>query len=426
LDNVTHTLAGFVLAEAALGLRRSRGGRTSPALVRTAWLTSALANNFPDADLLLTPLTEAPYGYLLHHRGHTHTLIAAPLMALCALGLGMLYGRRHQLRPERGDVAFLFGLALVGALLHIGMDATNSYGVHPFWPFDDHWYAEDLIFIVEPLWWIAMAVPLSLSVIHRRARWALWGISGLGIVLAIVTGIVSSLGLAGLMAAAVGVFFWARGLSSDGGRATLAITASLVMLLAFATGRSVAEARLLTAVDGAFAHSIEADVILSPEPGNPLCWNAITVSEERGDLVLRRVHVSAASTLHPVGLCRMPFSETTTAERASVALSETVDLHFVDQARTSLEVLRQLNEEDCRAAAFLRFARAPFVVEQDGDVVMGDLRFDREEAVGFGEVVIGEHASGCPGNVPPWVPWRAEMLAGPLPREPRHDEAFDR
>lgn len=423
---MTHTLAGLVLAEAALGLRRSRGGEASPALVRTAWLTSALANNFPDADLLITPLTEAPLGYLLHHRGHTHTLVAAPLMALGALGLGMLYGRRLRLAPTRSTLLFLFGMALVGALLHIGMDATNSYGVHPFWPFDDRWYAEDLIFIVEPLWWIAMAVPLSLSVVDRRARWVLWGIAGLGIVLAAVTGIVSNLAVAWLIASAVGLFLWSRRLTSDGGRAALAIAASLAMLLAFATGRSVAEARLLTAVDGAFAHSIEADVVLSPEPGNPLCWNAITVSEERDDLVLRRVHVSAASVMHPVGLCRMPFSETTTVAREPIALTESTELHFVDEARTSLDRLRRMNDEDCRAAAYLRFARAPFVIERDGEVVMGDLRFDREEAVGFGEIVLEGDAAGCPENVPPWVPWRSDVLSGPLPAEPRHGEEFDR
>ncbi len=421
---MTHTLAGFVLAEAALGLRRSRGGETPPALVRTAWLTSALANNFPDADLLLTPLTEAPLGYLLHHRGHTHTLIAAPLMALGALGLGLLYGRRHRL--QRGAATFLFGLALLGALLHIAMDATNSYGVHPFWPFDDHWYAEDMVFIVEPLWWIAMAVPLARSVQDRRARWALLGLAGLGVGLAIVTGIVSNLAIAWLLAIGVGLFLLTRQIESDGGRAALAIGASSVMLVAFATGRSVAEARVLTVADGAFAHAIETDVILSPEPGNPLCWNAITVAEERGDLVLRRAHVSAGSTLHPVGLCRMPMSETTTAARAPITLSESADIAFVDEVRTPLAALRRWDEEDCRASAFLRFARAPFVRERPhGDVVIGDLRFDREEGIGFGELALDPEASGCPRNVPPWIPWRAAVLAGPLPPEPRLGDTFD-
>jgi sec-independent protein translocase protein TatC len=44
-----------------------------------------LAGNFPDLDLVLTPLLPAPLGYLLHHRGHTHTVLyALPQMLLLA------------------------------------------------------------------------------------------------------------------------------------------------------------------------------------------------------------------------------------------------------------------------------------------------------------------------------------------------------
>lgn len=424
VDNITHTLAGLVVAEAALAVRRARGGETPAGLVRAAWVTSAIGNNLPDADMLLSPLIESPLGYLLHHRGHTHTLVLAPLLGAIAWLFGSRFARKPGWPPHRRDHVFLFALGTLGPVVHVAMDATNSYGVHPFWPFDDRWYAGDLIFIVEPLWWVALALPLSFSVQAPRGRYALWGIAALGLLLAVVTGLVSSLAIAWLCALGAGTFFFARRLKTDGGRATLSIVLTALMLLGFATGRSVAEGRVRTALNGAFSHSIEADLILSPEPANPLCWSAMAVSEERGDLVLRRAHVSAGSTIHPVGLCRMPFPSETTAERTAIARSETEDVRFGDEVRSSLARLRALNG-DCRVSAFLRFARAPYVLER-GDVIhIGDLRFDREADNGFAEMDLSPDRTGCPSNVPPWAPWRADVLSGPLPEEIHRHEDLD-
>ncbi|WP_370466973.1 metal-dependent hydrolase, partial [Salmonella enterica] len=49
----------------------------------------------------------------------------------------------------------LAAIACLATLLHIALDFTNSYGVHPFWPFDNRWYYGDAVFIVEPLFWAA-------------------------------------------------------------------------------------------------------------------------------------------------------------------------------------------------------------------------------------------------------------------------------
>ena len=58
--------------------------RTRHRLLLTA---CAAASNFPDLDLFLTKLLPAPLGYLLHHRGHTHTLLYALPQALLLLAL---------------------------------------------------------------------------------------------------------------------------------------------------------------------------------------------------------------------------------------------------------------------------------------------------------------------------------------------------
>ncbi len=57
---------------------------------RTAFIRAGIvAANAPDVDLLYTGITEAPLGYLLHHRGHSHTL-----PGLVALGLVIWAGLR--------------------------------------------------------------------------------------------------------------------------------------------------------------------------------------------------------------------------------------------------------------------------------------------------------------------------------------------
>ncbi len=49
-------------------------------------------------------------------------------------------------------------MAVVGVLLHLGMEALNSYGVHPYWPLEQRLgRTGDSVFIIEPLYWLATA-----------------------------------------------------------------------------------------------------------------------------------------------------------------------------------------------------------------------------------------------------------------------------
>ena len=72
-------------------------------------------------------------------------------------------------RVPAGIVPLVAGVAFLAPLLHIAMDATNSYGVHPFWPFYDGWLYGDSVFIVEPLLWAA-AAPLGFLLRTALAR----------------------------------------------------------------------------------------------------------------------------------------------------------------------------------------------------------------------------------------------------------------
>jgi hypothetical protein len=65
---------------------------------------------------------------------------------------------------------------------------------------------------------------------------------------------------------------------------------------------------------------------------------------------------------------------------------------------------------DCQAAAFLRFARAPWVATRNGTRVIGDLRYDREAEAGFAEIELDLRVTQCPSHIPPWLPPRQDLI----------------
>src|SRR5215211_2454951 len=170
MDNVTHSLAGLVLAESAVRLRAWRtGAEPSPRFRAVAAVSSMLAANLPDSDLFYTGVGGDRLRYMLHHRGHTHTVVLAIVGAVLLWGAASLVWRwRARAAPAREDARWLLGLLLVGTLSHLVLDWTNSYGVHPFWPLDHRWRYGDAVFIVEPWFWV-VAVPALVAATTRRA-----------------------------------------------------------------------------------------------------------------------------------------------------------------------------------------------------------------------------------------------------------------
>jgi inner membrane protein len=157
MEPVTHLLTGACLARA--GFNRKAAYAT---------LTMVVAAEFPDIDTLWS--LRGPVEGFQHHRGITHTFLGLPFEA--ALLVAAVYGL-HRWRvaggrsrspegmterkartkpltvaPVRWGV--LYGLAMVALLSHLLLDYTNNYGLRPFYPFNDHWYAASIVFIFDP------------------------------------------------------------------------------------------------------------------------------------------------------------------------------------------------------------------------------------------------------------------------------------
>ena len=136
MDNLTHTLIGVLLGDTAArsAPTTQEGLPTNTRRSLFIWVM-AIGSNLPDVDFIYSLVSGNKLDYLSQHRGYTHTLVGALLAALLILIVCEFWLRHKHLVPARADRMRLIALALIAPLLHLAMDATNSYGVHPFWPF---------------------------------------------------------------------------------------------------------------------------------------------------------------------------------------------------------------------------------------------------------------------------------------------------
>jgi inner membrane protein len=156
MEPVTHLLTGACISRA--GINR-----------KTAWATFALVIAAEAADVDMLWSIRGPVAALEHHRGITHSLVAAPFVALAVVGLTGLvawgWGRlwRKKAQPhQRVHWGWLWFGALLADLSHLALDYGNSYGLRPFFPFDKHWYAWSIVSIFDP--WILGALVVALVV----------------------------------------------------------------------------------------------------------------------------------------------------------------------------------------------------------------------------------------------------------------------
>lgn len=263
MDNLTHTLIG-VLASETLARSVAPDPHGMPATTRrNLWVTmAAVGSNLPDSDLLYSYLGDSKINYLLHHRGHTHTIVGALVLGAIVHAIAMWWLRRRKSNPSSRDRAWL------------------------------------------------------------------------------------------------------------------------VAILAF-----------------------------TPMPANPFCWEALLVQAESNEAVLRRAMLSLVPGLIGAEGClsrnlRLP----STAPLESVKAIDTRALRWYGEIRTPRSELSGLAAANCEVAAAMRFIRAPWLARIEGQLILGDLRYDRERALGFAEIELREAAGRCPSFVPPWLPPRGDLL----------------
>ncbi|WP_229507670.1 metal-dependent hydrolase [Massilia sp. Dwa41.01b] len=251
----------------------------------------------------------------------------------------------------RGSSAARCGLGatiVIGLLLHPGMDALNVYGVHPFAPFDTHWYYGDMVFIVEPLFWLALGTPLAAQVAHAGWRRLLLGLLLAAPVLFTVFGFLQPGSLLGL------ALVWALSqwlTRRAGERAALIAGVALCFgfVLLQGTLAGLARDQLSAALrrDDASVHIL--DLPLSAFPTNPLCWGTVAVTrDDLGGYRLRRGVLSLAPRWVAPSACPAKIAGVyVSAGAADVPQG----IAWAVETHGSVAGLRVLRERDCRIDA---------------------------------------------------------------------------
>lgn len=392
MDNITHSLVGVALADVAMGTRGTKSQR--PLFVGAG----IIAANLPDIDFAYAWITPPPIGYLLHHRGHTHTVLG---IAVLAVVLGVTYRFLPSVRNMRAAGQLRFWLLIAVALAsHLALDALNSYGVHPFYPVDNRWYFGDALFILEPSLWLVFGVAVAWNGRTRAARLA----AALPMLVLVAT--LASMGAmpaesVGTLAIAAGVFAWVARQLSPVARAVSALAMLLLIVAGFGGASRIARSASVEALGSELRGEV-IDIILTPNPSSPLCWAVIVAElrEQDGEYVLWRGTLSLASAWKAPTTC------------ASHQLDSPRDVRMLgggrfalrDVTRQPLRQLRTLADENCWARAWLRFGRAP-VIER-GSIF--DLRFSDRPGREFTAMPLARE--GCPANIPGWSMPRADLL----------------
>jgi inner membrane protein len=392
------TTVAVIERRGALAPRRFRAVATAVGII-TAEL--------PDADLVYAgaSLGMGKLGYLLHHRGHTHTILFALLSAALVWGIVMMLRRDLRAPPFRNA---LLTLAVCGTLSHILLDYTNNYGVHPFWPVVNRWFYGDSVFIVEPWLWIVSIPPLLFFYRGWISR------SLLGLLLAIIVAAAWLIGMVGTLVAVLltaGAVTWLFGqrLMNDRTRIAAAAGVWIVVEVVFAIGSSQSLNRVQDAVGASYR-----DVSLTPLIGNPLCYRAIVVEVDGAMYRLSNATVAPYSSIVSASKCAATSNDATSAASTfSSGLSEHLSsesIRWSTQWTAPVADLPRIVATHCEAAAAMEFIRVPMWSElQNGDVEIGDARFGTG-ARGFASVVASAKPEQCPKLLPGWTPPRADLL----------------
>jgi len=160
MDNLTHSLTGALAAKIIETAKPPTADE--PKQKRQAFWLMVASANLPDIDVALGFLGD-PIFSISHHRGITHSLLFAPVLALAPAALFYFWGKLRNFKA-------LWLMALIGIFVHIFFDVITPFGTQLFAPFSTGRYAWDWMFIIDPFFTGILATTLLLGKLIKARR----------------------------------------------------------------------------------------------------------------------------------------------------------------------------------------------------------------------------------------------------------------
>lgn len=152
MDSLTHIAVGACMGEAYLG----------KTVGRKAMIWGALAQSIPDIDFIAALWMDTPSS-LLAHRGFTHSLLFAALVAPFMALIAERWHRPHNISLKRW---MLFFSAVI--FVHLLLDAFNNYGVGWFEPFSKYRISFNAIYVADPFFSIGPGIACAFLILLRK------------------------------------------------------------------------------------------------------------------------------------------------------------------------------------------------------------------------------------------------------------------
>ena len=159
MDSITQGLLGATIGQTFFG--HKLGGRAA--------IWGAVAGIVPDLDFVAAGIA-GPFGEMVTHRGTSHALWFAPLLALplsFAVWRIQRWKHAHEFggagKRSPGTFGTWFMLFLLAIITHPLLDIFTSYGTQLFAPFSRHRYALHGVSIVDPVYSLILVFALLLG-----------------------------------------------------------------------------------------------------------------------------------------------------------------------------------------------------------------------------------------------------------------------
>lgn len=403
MDNLTHSLFGVALAEGAYQLVRRKAKDPSKIKRHSFYWVSIGANNFPDLDIIYRFFDDSSLGYLLTHRGHTHTLLWAIPQALLVLLLAFAFGKWGKSDWSHHQKISLSALAVLGMCVHMLLDFQNSYGIHFFSPFDNHWLYGDTLFIIEPLLWGPLMALAILTTPYRLLQLSLLFAFGMAQYLGFATGMATQLSLLYVVGFALlsWLVLWR---SPQRLRPWYSLAACIAVVGLFAVNGRIAYHDLTKRFEALQISGVQT-FVLSPIPSHPLCWTFFSIEKVENSYA---VHAGTYQIGQKEDGNNCPRWMRGEALGLPATLQHpTPGIVWLGEYKTLVKDLFSDRENDCRIEAWFQFARVP----HRSQGILTDLRFGGRQRNNFSTLDLSQNTN-CPRIKTNWTPPRQDLLEG--------------